>query len=207
MTKLLPQLLTKLEDAFYPASERSLVEVLRTMRILEAETRMIGEVTGIHEPDLLQAFEKANVQVAAALAFICVPLAEAAWANGSVSPDERAEVLACLEDACLGSVFGHKVLAYWLENMPGPKLLDAWPLVLNEFKKIMAPEALVLLRDEVLWKVKSILKSDGGFLWFFRISGPERNYLHRCKARFRPGHGVPGRPGTDRVPPPTHTER
>lgn len=184
MFKPLTQLLADLEESFYPSSNRTMTEVLRALRVLEAETRMIGEVTGITDMDLIQAFGKANVQVAAALAIVCVPLAEAAWANGSVSHEERAEVLACLEDACLGSVLGIKVLGYWLENKPEQKLLDAWNLVLDELRRFWDPQSLALLRDDIISKVTSILKSDGGFLWFFRISREERKYLHGCKARF-----------------------
>jgi hypothetical protein len=123
-------------------------------------------------------------ETVAALAL--VPLAEVAWADGSLDARERQLVLERAEKSGItpGST-DHALLESWLERRPEPRLLSAWIQMVRGLREHMTPEQAETLRASLIERAQAIASASGGVLGLGKVSGAEADMIQQLESAFR----------------------
>ncbi len=77
------------EVEYFHKKEQELIEQLRRRRQSEAERQEMAEVTGIADEEILRTLQELGYTRETIGLLHLVPLAQIAWASGSVTPQER----------------------------------------------------------------------------------------------------------------------
>src|SRR5262245_10054726 len=116
-----------LEEQFFAKRDTELLEKLRQRRYEEVTVVELGEASGITDPNLLANLAKLQINPATLAALSVVPLIDVAWADGTVSPEERDAVLkAAVESGVQKDGPGYRQLQAWLETRPSEQLMEVW---------------------------------------------------------------------------------
>jgi hypothetical protein len=154
-----------LEDSFFRERDQMLLDKLR-MELETREThRSLAHVSGILDERVLKDLVKAGVRAETLAAVALIPVVEVAWADGAVSPDERAAVLkAAAENGIEEGSASHQLLAEWLRERPDVRIIAAWKEYVGALVKAMPPDAMAKLRETMLGRCRRVAEAAGGFL-------------------------------------------
>lgn len=173
-----------LEDAFFLAQDKKLMEQLAKMKKMKETKENLKKVSGIENEAVLQKLVDLNIppQIVASLSI--VPLVEVAWADGEVGKREK-EII--VKAAHLDSAIDRELLASWLAHKPEPKMLEAWTHYLCGLCEKLSAKERKLLRDTLLAHAYDVAKAEGGFLGLgSKISKKEKAMLDKLEDAFRP---------------------
>jgi hypothetical protein len=169
-----------LEDSFFAQRDRELMEKLKTQVKKEA----LSDACGIKNPAALESLVNANISPETITALTLVPLIAVAWADGKISPKERAAIHTATESAGIkaGSIC-RQLLDAWLAE-PCPDLVDAWKGYVQALAASASPDAIATLRDDVLEHAREIAAAAGGVLGVGSISKSEKAVIEDLKSVF-----------------------
>src|SRR5262245_7461902 len=116
-----------LEDEFFRKEDQRLTAHLKQLRELEMSREALAKSSGINNPAIVEKLLGLGIRPEILSALALVPLAEVAWADGSLDDKERTAILDRAEQTGIapGSP-NHALLESWLERRPPSELLSAW---------------------------------------------------------------------------------
>ena len=174
-----------LEQAFFRKRDADLIAEMRRRENEQTRKKMLTEISGITNEDVLQQLIAQDIHAEKLAAFLLIPILEVAWADGEVDPAERNVVFHAIEEAGIlrGSV-ALRLTEQWLERRPDPRLMKIWTTYTRELMGQMTPEARKCVKQTVLEHARAVAEASGGVLGFGRLSSDEKAVLHDLEEAF-----------------------
>jgi hypothetical protein len=175
-----------LEDEFFRKEDQQLVRRLQEMKTRAATREALARASGIKSESILDTLLDLGIRPEILGALAVVPLAEVAWADGSLDDRERQAVLARAEQSGIaaGST-EHDLLRSWLERKPDAKLLTAWKRMVEGLSEHMTRDQVEQLRAGLVERVRAVAKASGGVLGVGAVSRAEADMIDQLEAAFR----------------------
>lgn len=176
---------SSLEEAFFLAQDRTLIERRAELRKLAESKEVLAKVSGITNEAILECLVKLNVRPETLAALALVPLIEVVWADGAVDDKERATVLehAATQGIARGSI-EHELLVRWLAHRPEESLMTAWQHYVRGLCERISPQERDALKQELLRDVRKAAESSGGLFGVGKISSQEKLVLAKLESSF-----------------------
>jgi hypothetical protein len=184
-TKSIERAARTLEGAFFLKEDSILIKRLKVMKKMAETKEALAEVSGISNDAILARLVELDVKPEIVAALAAVPLIEVAWADGTISREEREAVLAHANNQGIspGSI-EYELLERWLAHRPEPKLLKAWQTYVQGLCEKLSDSERALLKEELLHSTQTTAQAAGGFLGVGRISTAEQKVLDMLEASF-----------------------
>jgi hypothetical protein len=175
-----------LEDEFFRREDERLMERLRELKQKETSREALAKASGITNQAILDTLLGLGIRPEVVGALSVVPLAEVAWADGTLDAKEKQAILDRAEKAGTtpGSV-DYDLLRSWLEHKPEPKLLTAWRHMVQGICEQLSPEQVAALRKGLVERARGIAKASGGFLGAGSVSTAEEDMIRQLESAFR----------------------
>jgi hypothetical protein len=175
-----------LEDAFFRKEDQRAIERLRELREREVSREGLSRASGIKNAAILDKLIDLGVRNETVAALAIVPLAEVAWADGSMDKKEERAILERAEKSGVepGTPV-HDLLKSWLERRPEPKLLTAWTHMVEGICEHLTPEQVDALRGGLVERARGIAMASGGLLGMGAASRAEEEVIQSLAAAFR----------------------
>ena len=166
------------EEAFFAKQNEALRVQLKQVDTSDADPQVLRKASGITDTGVLDTLVGLNVGPEGAAALSLIPLVTVAWADGELDWKERDALLAAAEQAGLDrDGAGFQTFKTWLDEEPGPALLERWKDFATALAADMAPVARAAFREEILGKARTVAAAAGGFLGIGRVSTAEEAVL------------------------------
>ncbi len=174
-----------LEDEFFRKEDQRAIQRLRELREREVSREGLSKTSGIKNVAILDKLLDLGVRNETVAALAIVPLAEVAWADGSMDAKEERAILKRAEEAGVlpGSPV-HDLLKSWLERRPEPKLLAAWTHMVEGICEHLTPEQVDGLRTGLVERAQTIAMASGGLLGMGAVSRAEQEMIQTLAAAF-----------------------
>ncbi len=164
------------EEAHFAGIEREQAERRRAENERLEARRSLGREAGLDDESVDVLFD-VGIRAETLPALDWIPLVEVAWSDGDVDGSEKEVLLAATEeDSIVPDHPAHRLLQSWIEQRPGPALLDAWKLHVSVAGR--TPEQ----RKQVLDRVDRVARASGGLLGIGKVSGAESEVLVMLEA-------------------------
>jgi hypothetical protein len=175
-----------LEDEFFRKEDQRALRRLQELRERELTREALAKASGIKNAAILDKLVELGVRAETVAALAIVPLAEVAWADGSIDPKEERAILERAEKSGIapGSA-DHDLLKGWLERRPEPKLLTAWTHMIGGICEHLTPEQVDALRSGLVERARAIAMASGGLLGMGAVSRAEEEMIQTLAAAFR----------------------
>jgi hypothetical protein len=175
-----------LEDEFFRKEDQRALRRLQELRERELTREALAKASGIRNAAILDKLVELGVRAETVAALAIVPLAEVAWADGSIDPKEERAILERAEKSGIapGSA-DHDLLKGWLERRPEPKLLTAWTHMIGGICEHLTPEQVDALRSGLVERARAIAMASGGLLGMGAVSRAEEEMIQTLAAAFR----------------------
>ena len=173
-----------LEDEYFHRKDRELIARLREAGRRETERHDLEERLDTHDTAFLERLQAAGFAPDNLALLHLVPLVEVAWAEGEVTPQERALILALAARRGVSTDGpAYAQLVGWLDAKPD----EAFFATTYEAIRMMLaledePSRHAAQLDLELWSTK-IAEATGGILGMMPISKDERECLRRISER------------------------
>jgi hypothetical protein len=178
-----------LEGAFFRKRDAELIAEMRRREALQTRKKMLTEVSGITDENVLDQLVAHDIHAETLAAFSLIPVIEAAWADGEVQPAEREILIRAVEETGIPrESVAFKLFEHWLEIRPQPKLMKLWANYTRSLVSQLTPDVRERLKQTVLGHAHTVAQAAGGFLGLGRISTQEEKVLNALEAAFK----VPG---------------
>jgi hypothetical protein len=162
-----------------------LIAEVKRREALKTRKKMLSEVSGITNDDILEQLVAHDIHPQALAAFSLVPVVEVAWADGSIQPEERKLLFDALKKANIpNDSIAFKLLEQWLEVRPKPMLMTLWTTYTRELMVTLTPEARKGIQETVLKHARMVAEAAGGFLGLGRISSQEEKVMRTLGEAF-----------------------
>lgn len=171
-----------LEDAFFLAEDRVLIEKLAHLRKMKETREGLAAVSGISNPELLEKLISLGIQTETVASLAVVPLIEVAWADGQVDEKEKAAILKCLEAPQFPQSIDKALVERWLVRHPGPQLLDAWIHYSQSLAQKLTAAEKSAMKTDLLSHAQYVAAASGGILGLGGISPAEKAVLEKLSA-------------------------
>jgi hypothetical protein len=187
---LTPQILGErvrtLEDEFFRKEDQRLTARLQELKTRAVSREALAQASGIKSEAILDRLLDLGIRPEIVGALAVIPLAEVAWADGSLDNEERRAVLARAEQSGItpGST-SHDLLSSWLARRPDAKLLSAWKHMVQGLCEHMAPGQVADLRRGLIERARAIAKASGGVFGVGAVSAAEADMIAQLEAAFR----------------------
>jgi len=134
-----------LEDSYFRQQDAKLLQSLRKGAALDEIAAALSEKLQVDDPDLLVRAREAGITTDTAAAFLVVPLVQVAWAEGSVTKQERSAVLRlAVERGVDPHSPAYSQLEAWLDVRPPDTLFEVASRVIQRGLSVLPAEE----RDE-----------------------------------------------------------
>jgi hypothetical protein len=122
-------------------------------------------------------------QPATVAALVLVPAVFVAWADGSVTPQERQAVMsAALQRGLENQPLAMKMIDAWLHSHPSQSLWKLWKEYAAAFRQTVPETVAEKLTSEIVRLCKSVAEASGGTLGFGKVSKAEQEILDEIAA-------------------------
>ncbi len=166
-----------LEDEYFRKRDRELIEKMRKASAADETRAGLSARTGLTDPALVQELQELGFTPETVMLLPLVPLVQMAWAEGGVTPSERALVvkLARSRGVTEGSAADAK-LAGWLDTRP-PDAVFAQATRLIAAMLDASPAAAGMTAAELVRYCEQIAEASGGFFGINRVGSDEKQIL------------------------------
>jgi hypothetical protein len=172
-----------LEDEFFHRVDEQLRTKLRQKLEREELRKQMVEATGFKDEQLLDHLLDAGFQPATVSALVLVPVVFVAWADGSVTPQERQVVMStALQRGLDNQPLAMKLVESWLHAHPPRTLWKLWKEYASAFREIVPESVAGKLKSEIVRQCKSVAEASGGTLGFGKVSAAEQEILDEIAA-------------------------
>jgi hypothetical protein len=184
MSNSISKLSRVLEALFFYSENLVLKKELERLQHEKETVDALSKVSGIVNASILKELVQRNIRPETLAAFCLVPVIEVAWADGSISVEERKAVLEGASKHGFGE--DHAILTEWLKKKPEPSLLDAWEKYMDGLCEVISKTTLQELQKDLLDNARSVAEASGGFLSLIDpVSPSEKTVLLKIEAFFK----------------------
>jgi hypothetical protein len=155
-----------LEDAFFAKKDKELLEALRSN---------------------LQSCQSVRDELAALAAVVLIPLVEVAWVDYVMDKREKAAVLDGAKSTGLDESHAcFALLKSWVDEKPGPELMENWRTYVSELKPLLNSSAMEKIRSSIVQRAREVALAAGGILGLGnRIAAAEQALLDDIESALR----------------------
>ncbi len=175
-----------LEEAFFRKRDAELIEQHRKIEKMERTRAALAEISGIHDPKVLDKLIALDVSPEVLASIAVVPLVEIAWADGDVDAREHKAVLEAVAENGMGKgSVDYDLFDNWLKHRPPAVLLDAWVHYIEGLCTTMSAQECHTLKAELIGRARKVAEAAGGIMGVaFKISSQERAVLKKMEDAF-----------------------
>jgi hypothetical protein len=175
-----------LEDAFFRKQDAILIDKFHKLEKMKETKQALQKVSGISDQKVLDKLVDLNVRPETLASLAMVPLIMIAWADGSMTAEERGAVLkAAAKNGFAKGSIDYALIESWLARRPPDSMLEAWTQYIQGLCANLNKTQIAHLRDELIGHARDIAEISGGFLGLVsKISKAERSMIDRLKAAF-----------------------
>jgi hypothetical protein len=166
------------EEDYFRKRDRELVEKIRNAAAADQTRRDLGEKTGLTDPAMLADLQALGFTPETVALLPLMPIIETAWAEGGVSPGERALIVevARARGIAAGSPADQQ-LTFWLDRQPSA---DDFARATRLIGAMLGSGARAgLSADELIKYCEDIAAASGGLFGLGRVSASEKATLAR----------------------------
>lgn len=176
----------KLEEDYFRKQDQELIERMRRAAILAEERDALEAKTGVHDADLLKDLQELGFHPDTVVLLPLVPLVQVAWAEGGVSPQERALIvdLARKRGVEQGSA-ADRQLSQWLADPPEAAVFMRAGRLIRAMLDAGSHETEDLSPEDLVKYCENIAAASGGLLGIGRVSAEERTLLKRIAEQLK----------------------
>jgi hypothetical protein len=175
-----------LEEAFFRKRDAELIEQHRKIDKMERTRAALAEISGIHDPKVLDKLIALDISPEVLASIAVVPLVEIAWADGHVDEGEHKTVLAAAAENGMGKgSVDYDLFDNWLKHRPPAGLMDAWVHYIEGLCATMNAQECHALKAELIGRARKVSEASGSIFGFvFNVSSQERAVLKKMEAAF-----------------------
>ncbi|TWT87784.1 TerB family tellurite resistance protein [Stieleria varia] len=167
-----------LEDEYFQRVDAELLSRMRESNEHRTEIEKLMKATGLHDDELFEHMIDIGLNSTNVAALALTPLVFVAWADGSVSPNERQTVIsAALRQGVNDCPDAFHLLEQWLQTRPRRELWNVWKDYVTDFYAALAPSTANKFATRLLNQATEVARSSGGVLGFGKISESEQRLL------------------------------
>mgnify|MGYP001813284008 FL=1 len=167
-----------MEDEFFHRVDEELRKKLRESMEREEKREQLVSATGFQDMELVDHLLDGGFEPATVAALVLIPAVFVAWADGSVTPNERQAVMsAALQRGLEDQPMAMKMVDRWLQSHPPRALWKLWKEYSVALRKAVSPEIAEKLTDEIVRQCKVVAEASGGTLGFGKVSKAEQEIL------------------------------
>ena len=172
-----------LEDEFFHRVDEQLRTKLRESMEREEARAQLSAVTGFQDDELLDHLLDAGFTATSLAALALVPTVFVAWADGSVTPQERQAVMnAAVQRGLEHQPQALQMIEAWLHKHPPRPLWNLWKEYAAAVYGSVQPQMVATLRNEIARQAKIVAEASGGTLGFGKVSKDEQALLDEIDA-------------------------
>ena len=166
------------EDAYFRRRDQELMEQMRRRSEVEHERCLMGEAIGLSDAQILVELQLAGYKADTIVLLELAPLLHIAWADGSVSTNERDVIfqIAARERVVYDSP-AHLKLQVSLERRPPDDFFNTSLRALQAMLCGLQPDVQKTLRRKLLDNCTTVAVASGGFFGCRKISDEEERLL------------------------------
>ena len=167
-----------LEDEFFHRVDEELRAKLRQKLQREKSKEMLAGATGFSDETLLDHLVEADFEVANIAALALVPMIWVAWADGTVTSQERQAILhTSLQRGLENQPTALHLIEDWIKKRPSKSLWSLWKEYAHAINQSLTPATGELLSAVIMSQSKEVAAAAGSRLGRSRISEPEQKVL------------------------------
>jgi hypothetical protein len=175
----------KLEDSFFIQQDKELIEKQKALKRMQETREALAEVSGIKNEAVLQKLVELEVRPETLAPLSVIPLIEVAWADGTVSKNEEAAVLAGAEAMGIGKEgLNDALVRHWLAEKPPKEMLEAWSHYVRGICEKMNGREKEEFRKALLARARRVAGASGGVLGVGAVSAEEKAVLAEMEKAF-----------------------
>ena len=169
-----------LEEDYFRRQEQEVIEKMRRGAAAEAQRRQLGEKAGVVDAGVLQDLQELGYTPETVMLLHLVPLIQTAWAEGSVSNQERDLIVQAARSRGIdaGSA-ADRQLTLWLTERPSDELFDKTLRAIRAILESRSPEERAASERDLLSLCTAIASASGGIFGLHAVSDDERQILAR----------------------------
>ena len=175
-----------LEEEFFKKHNRKLADKLKETLERKQTREELEQLTGIHDPAVLDTLMELNVDHSTFAAFGLYPLVEIAWADGKVDDKERAAfITVAAEFGITPGTFAHTILEEFLLHTPREDARKAWYAWADSLNRRLDATERRKVREGLVKRARAVAEASGGFLGLGnKISANEKRVLDAIEKAF-----------------------
>jgi len=183
-----------LEEAYFHKREQELIEKLRRRGEEAAARRQLGERAGVADEEILKDLQALGYTPETVMLLHLVPLVQMAWAEGSVSDQERALIVeAARSRGVAEGSEADRQLAKWLATRPSEEVFDTTLRAIGAILQAGPAGERDASQRDLLSYCTAIASASGGILGFGKVTDQERQVLDRISQEFARHHAEAAR--------------
>jgi hypothetical protein len=174
------------EEDYFRKKDRELIERMRESAAADEARREMGSKTGLTDPALLGALQELGFTPGTIVLLPLVPVVQMAWAEGGVTPAERAMVVDLARKRGIepGSE-AERQLSDWLSLRPDRSVFDGATRLIAAMLATSSENHGGVNADDVIRSAEAIASASGGILGIGKVSAEERALLARIQEALR----------------------
>jgi hypothetical protein len=156
---------TGLEEEYFRKKEQELIEQIRHRKAKQEERQGLAEAVGVADEEILATLEELGYTRETVKLLHLVPLAQIAWASGSVTPREREMVLRLCEWRGVEKDSpAWEQLNKWLDERPSDDFFLNTLRIIRHLLDVQTVKEQVASRTDLISFCIRIANASGGFL-------------------------------------------
>jgi uncharacterized tellurite resistance protein B-like protein len=174
------------EEEFFNKYNQKLVDKLRITLEKQHTREELEQLTGIHDPAVLDTLMALHVDKSTFAAFGLYPLVEVAWADGKVDEKERqAFIAAAAEHGITPGSYADTALQEFIQHTPREDARKAWYAWAATLNKTLDASERKKVREGLVMRARAVAEASGGFLGLGnKISKNEQRVLDAIAKAF-----------------------
>ena len=169
-----------LEEDYFRRKEQEVIEKMRRSAEAEAQRRRLGDQAGVADEDVLADLQALGYTAETVMLLHLVPLIQMAWAEGSVSDQERGLIVqAARSRGIAAGSAADQQLDRWLTARPSDDLFEKTLRAIRTILQARPADERAASERDLLSLATAIASASGGILGFGAVSEDERKILAR----------------------------
>lgn len=172
-----------LEDEYFRRVDEELGRRLRERLDRESSAKALAAATGLVDEVLLEHLVDAGIDATKIAGLALVPVVWVAWADGTVTSDERRAVI----HASLGSNIDSEssaaqLVQHWLQERPKNNLWELWKEYATAVQASLSPSIAMLVSSAIIDQATSVAQAAGNRSGKRAINVAEQKVIDEMKA-------------------------
>ena len=167
-----------LEDEYFQRVDHELLKDLREKTLRCERIAELGDAIGLGDSQICQHLLDVGIDATNVAALTLTPMVFAAWASGTVTPEERQNVISvALRRGVNSNPLAFRLLEQWLQTRPPRELWDAWKEYVLAVYETLPRETANKLRSRMLVQLEQVALASGGVLGVGKICRAEQRLI------------------------------